>query len=263
MAADEHGNKEFMESFIKYVERNHQPTLFEIYGFSFINSKSEQLIQLADFICGTIAKGYQENQRTEKYNAFMKLLKPKIVGLKLWPETYKNYLLNTGSYEGLEYDEMILQQGIRLADLYMERYEASEDPEVQERILFLKFLKSMLYCQRPDQYVSTKEIIRNLSTVRRQKYSNHYFRTRIVAKLRDEGVIIASSPLGYKLPISQKELYDFVNQSFTVIMPMLSRLKKCREQIKAATKNELDILDKPEYEYLKKYFDDNFFNQGE
>jgi hypothetical protein len=39
--------------------------------------------------------------------------------------------------------------------------------------------------------------------------------------------------------------------SFT-IPPMIQRISKCREQILAATHNEIDILEQKEYEYLKR-----------
>lgn len=78
----------------------------------------------------------------------------------------------------------------------------------------------------------------------------HYFRSKIIAKLRDNGVILASSNKGYKLPSSSKDLYDFVNHSNSYIQPMIDRLLKCRNQIKLATKNKLDIFDHEEFKYL-------------
>ena len=38
-------------------------------------------------------------------------------------------------------------------------------------------------------------------------------------------------------------------------MPMLSRLKNCRDLIKLNTLNEIDLLDGTEFEQLKDYFD--------
>lgn len=256
MIANEHESKEFMDAFIKYVYNNHQPTLFEYFDFSFSDSEVRTLIQLADFIGGTISRGYEESCLSDKFPAFMRLLKDKIVRLELWPKQLENYLHHVTGFHSIAFDESIFQQAVRSADLYIERNADSDIPEVQEQIIFLKYLKSMLVSQRPDLYISSKEILNNLNLLGKGQYNNHYFKTQIVAKLRDSGVIIASSPQGYKLPISEKELYDFVNQSSSMIMPMLNRLKKCREQVKLATRNELDIFEKPEYHLLKKYFDE-------
>lgn len=83
----------------------------------------------------------------------------------------------------------------------------------------------------------------------------HYFRTRIIAKLRDEGVIIASSSKGYKIPSKVDELYDFINHGTTIILPLLDRLKKCRDNIKIGTDGKLDLFDNSEYKTLKEFFD--------
>jgi hypothetical protein len=82
-----------------------------------------------------------------------------------------------------------------------------------------------------------------------------HFRTKIIAKLRDENVIISSSPKGYKLPSKEEELYDFINHGTTIIMPMLARLKKCRDIIKMETLGELDLFNNSEYKELRRYFE--------
>lgn len=38
-------------------------------------------------------------------------------------------------------------------------------------------------------------------------------------------------------------------------MPMLERLRKCRDLVKLGTANGLDLLDETEFEQLKPYFD--------
>ena len=67
----------------------------------------------------------------------------------------------------------------------------------------------------------------------------HYFQTKVIAQLRDAGVLIASSSRGYKLPASESDLYDFVTHSNAIIEPMLSRVKRFRDQINTATTGEI------------------------
>lgn len=43
---------------------------------------------------------------------------------------------------------------------------------------------------------------------------------------------------------------------------MLARLKKCRDTIKLGTTNELDLLDHPEFQLLKSYFDFENMKRG-
>lgn len=85
----------------------------------------------------------------------------------------------------------------------------------------------------------------------------HVFRAKIIAKLRDSGVIISSSPDGYKIPSSEKELNDFINRGITIILPMLSRLKKCNDIIKLGTSGNVDLFQKTEYQILANMFQDN------
>ncbi|HBA04665.1 MAG TPA: hypothetical protein DCW51_12410 [Clostridium sp.] len=72
--------------------------------------------------------------------------------------------------------------------------------------------------------------------------------------MRDNDVIISSSSKGYKLPAKKEELYDFINHGTTIIIPMLARLKKCRDIVKLETMGELDLFDNSEYNELMKYF---------
>ena len=88
--------------------------------------------------------------------------------------------------------------------------------------------------------------------------STQAFRTKIIGGLRDKGVIISGSSAkkGYKIPSNTNELYDFINHGTSIIIPMLERLKKCRDIIKLGTLNQVDLFEKTEYAALKKYFDD-------
>lgn len=256
MIAAEHGDQGFMESFKQYVHERHTPDLFEYYDFGFTPGRPGVLVQLADFISGTLAIGYDEKIKSDKFSDFMSFLKEKIITILHWPESYRRYLVDTAVDTGTQFDEKITTLALRQANRFIEMHENSDVPEVMEQVLLIKFLKFKLQFNRPDLYVPTHEIIDNLYRIRKRRYSLHYLRTKIIAKLRDAGVIIASSKHGYKLPISEKELYDFTNQSSMVIKPMLNRLKTCRDLVKAATNNGLDILDKPEYADLKKFFDE-------
>jgi hypothetical protein len=103
----------------------------------------------------------------------------------------------------------------------------------------------------PENYVPTFELINQIEKVRNSPISIHYFRSRIIAKLRDNGVLLSSSNKGYKLPSSKQDLYEFVNHSNSYIQPMIDRLIKCRNKVKLATKNDLDILDHEEFKYLQ------------
>jgi hypothetical protein len=93
-----------------------------------------------------------------------------------------------------------------------------------------------------------KEIINNLHEITGRDYTPHYFKIRIIAKLRDVGVLISSGQNGYKIPVREKEILEFVNQTSSMIKPMIDRLKICRDRVLSATQNEFDVLQFKEYE---------------
>lgn len=172
--------------------------------------------------------------------------------MNLWPQNYKNYLHDYKSRnQDSQFDEVIFQQSVNLTIHYLEKNKNNEDLDEKIRIDFLKFLLFNLR-ENPNEYVYTQEILDNLNAIRVNKINHHFFRSNIVSKLRDSGLLIASSNKGYKLPVCLTDVYDFVNLSSLTIHPMIQRISKCRNQILLATNNEIDILENNEYEYLKK-----------
>lgn len=255
LIADQHGSKEFMDSFKEYITEKHIANLFGEYDFGFGNSKAEVLIQLADFICGTIAIGYESNEYKSEYKEFMEVLENKLFPIIFWPQELEDYIKKLEQYKGGTFDKNIAYNSIKLARKYIDTNAKSKDIEIQERIYVLKYLLSMLISQKSDEYVSSRDIINNLTELTGRDYTAHYFKTRLIAKLRDAGVLISSSQSGYKIPIREKEILAFVNQTSSMIRPMLERLRICRNRVLSATENEFDVLAFGEYEYLKSFYE--------
>ncbi|MFP7298364.1 hypothetical protein [Neobacillus niacini] len=255
LVADEQGAKEFIQEFIGYVKQKCIPDLFNYSTFGFNNSQSAILLEFAEFIAETIGKGYDRNHYSHQYPSFYRLLKNKIITINLWPHDYKHYLYDY-HFEKTDNvtDQTIIKQSVNLAYQYIEKHRKSEEEDDKVGIDLLKFLLFNLK-ENPDDYVYTEEILDNLNAIKINKIKQHYFRSNIVSKLRDAGLLIASSNKGYKLPVCLNDLYDFVNLSSLTIHPMIQRVAKCREQILLATNREIDILEKSEYEYLKRIID--------
>ena len=85
--------------------------------------------------------------------------------------------------------------------------------------------------------------------------SRNFLYRKVIAPLRDEGVIIASSSHGYKIPISVEDIKTYLNSTHTIVSPMLHRIGICRALIQQQTRNQLDVLDDPAFLRYKKYFD--------
>lgn len=258
IVADEIGGSEYMKSFSKYVyERQDIPNLLGEAQFFFESSTNDVLIQLADFISGTIATEYDVHRKTPDNPLYHKILDKKITRIELYPKTFETYTVESSALaEG--YDKKIATLCLKQAVEFINKNENSDDEEIQAQIIILKYLLFRFMNNDLRAYIPTKELKKQLAFTHFADISTQAFRMRIIGKLRDSGVIISGSSAkkGYKIPAKESELFDFINHGTTIIMPMLERLKKCRDLVKLGTENELDLFDKTKYSTLKKYFDD-------
>ena len=81
--------------------------------------------------------------------------------------------------------------------------------------------------------------------------SEQAFQSKVIGSLRDKGVIISSSPKGYKLPSSEKEINDYYQHVGTVVLPMIHRLSLCNEYLRLGSIDNLDYLQKNEFKGLQ------------
>lgn len=258
IVADEIGGSEYMKSFAKYVSaRQDVPNLFGITDFYFENSNNDVLIQLADLVSGTIALEYDEHRKSPETPKFLKMLDKKIIRIELYPKTYQTYTVNTSALAE-DYDEEIATLCLKQAYDFIAQHENADEDDIQAQIIILKYLLFRFMNNDLRGYIPTKELKSQLSNTAFADVSTQTFRTQIIGKLRDNGVIISGSSAkkGYKIPAKEAELFDFINHGTAIIMPMLERLKKCRDLVKLGTNNELDLFEKTEYASLKKYFDE-------
>lgn len=253
ICADELGTNEYMQGFIKYVkEREEYPDLFQQRNFYFENSKNSVIVQLADFISGTLLFSYDAVKR-EGSPDYLSILRNKIIRIENYPKKMMEYVFNGGAL-AVHYDQRIANISLKRAQMFTSKFDDSNEEDVKIQLQVLKYLCFRFINNDTRDYISTKEIMNYLKRSLGVSVSVQYFRTRIIAKLRDNNVIISSSPKGYKLPSKEAELYDFINHGTTIIMPMLGRLKKCRDIINLETLGEVDLFNNTEYRDLQRYF---------
>lgn len=246
IVADEIGGSEYMKSFSRYVEeRQDIPNLLGEADFFFERSHKDVLIQLADLISGTIAYEYDLHKVSHNSPKYHKMLERKIIRIEFYPKTFETYILDT-SVVAEDYDKTIAELCYKQAVEFIIMHEKEESEEVQAQIIILKYLLFRFMNNDLRVYIPTKELKNQLAYTSFADISTQAFRTRIIGKLRDSGVIISGSSAkkGYKIPAKESELYDFINHGITIIMPMLERLKKCRDLIKLGTANEIDLFAK-------------------
>lgn len=249
--ADEHGRSEFMESFKKYILDVIKENLFDRRTFEFVNSKEYPFVQVADFISGSLARYYDYKKLQEESTSFMTLIKDKCLRIDAWPST-KYCKLETNSIASkYNYDPLIVDQVIRQAEIFISKNESSTDVDVELQIRTLKYLLFNFKFIDPNKYVSTKDLMNHIMNSTNQEISLQKLRLNIIAKLRDADIVIASSSNGYKIPLNINDIYDFVERTNSVVLPMLERIKKARNQYLFVSRNNIDIIDSPRFMELK------------
>lgn len=257
IVADEMIDNDYMQSFCRYFEEHQDvKNLWGDADFQFESSKADVGIQVADYISGTLARVYDYHKKAEDAPDYYDLLKEKITYIEHYPKEYHSFNIDTSAIAE-DYDKSIAELCFARAVAYIETHKNDIDDSVKARVLVVKHLLFRFMNNDTRGYISTRELLDRIQSASLPIRSERVFRQEVIGKLRDAGVVIASSSSrkGYKIPSKESELYDYVNHDATILMPMLSRLKKCRDIVKLGTSNELDLLDHPEFQSLKSYFD--------
>ena len=238
---DEVGGNDFLLDFKKYVKKNHQRNLFEGSEFDVLDSKNEPLIQIADFVVGSLGYVYDELKKNDKSSEILDVLQPILSAVNLFPIKYSiNELQESSIDEGL--NPLISQLSAQRIINYLD----SAKPKHIYDYDRLNFLNLMTLYQRvypKSKFVSTKEILKHLNKNRAKQLNEEAFRSKVVGALRDKGILISSSRKGYKIPISIDDINKYLNHGNSIILPMVSRIKELRKAIKVASHNEIDVLD--------------------
>lgn len=245
------GDKTFMKGFVKYVEQNHISNLFNESTFGFAGIENDGLVQAAGYIAGTLARCYDETVITDQRGEFIELLRRKLLSVQYFPDTFRPSIAPAAS-AGENFNETLATLSANLANDFLHRKSLSPVPQIKDQVSCLGYLLFHFRHINPTRYITSFELMEHIRARTGKKVSLHYFQTKVIAQLRDAGVLIASSSRGYKLPASEADLYDFVSHSNTIISPMLSRVKRFRDQVHTATSGKIDILAHDEYALIRK-----------
>jgi len=247
VTADMHGTKEFQLELKSYLDKRKSSDLFRKSSFDQIDSASEVLLQVADIYAGSLARIYDPTKQSDRLENILSVLRDR-VSLRLWPEGSEP--LHGSAPDADEHDELIRRLCVRLVEGYLQSH-AGEDKDEVARLTFLESLLSSHSWGGVDEYVRTgtlrKEVARRIG----EPISEHKFRSSVVAKLRDQDLIIASCSKGYKIPSSYADLRDYAHFANSILPPMISRIGRARRSVREATLGSVDILGEPELAELR------------
>ncbi len=247
---DEYGTDEFQQGYRSYVQE-HRPTsnIFDDYDFDYADSKNSNIVQIADIMAGSVMQHLLDSGAPD----VLRIFQGRIADVVKFPDDYEIYKPST---KPTEHDNAIYQLACKCATDYINENRNSEDEEIRLRSLFLRLLLYNVRMYSSSRYVHSGEIVQELSRLTEKRVTKDFLYRRIIAPLRDDGVLIASSAHGYKIPTRAADIATYVNQTASVVGPMLSRIEKCRSQIQKATDSQLDILDDPALTGYRRFFGD-------
>ena len=246
--ADEHGGNDFKESFRKYIEKNHKPDLFWESEIYLVPSHNNILVQLADFLVGTLAKIYEGKSNSALQETYRLLLKQKALDVKEWPTKYQIYY--TPDQTSKEYDLFIHSHALSKAEIFLEKNRDNKDDDTKLQVCTLSHLVFQSRLSTSKEYISTKKLLAHLESCGFRNIPEQAIRSTIISKLRDKDVIIASCNKGYKIPRCFADLFDFVERVNSLVLPLVERLNKARNSYLIASKDEIDLLKGPNYPEL-------------
>lgn len=249
--ADQYGDVRFKETFARYVEANHRPTLFERGGFELVDGRHEVLTQLADLVCGLLARAYDPDKKLDRAHELVGILKDHAMVIDEWPPRYGVTLGRTDLVLGDDIDERISTFALRQAEHFIQKNGEAKDLELRAQVAVLERLSLERRFGAGQGYVSTSELMDLLRQRGLEPKSNAWLRMAVIARLRDRQVLVTSSPSGYNLPASRGHLDAFVRHAETTCIPMLNRVEAACGAVKLATRGEIDILDDPSHAELR------------
>lgn len=127
------GDNTFMKGFVKYVEQNHIPNLFNESSFGFTGIENDGLVQVAGYIADTLARCYDETVITDQRVEFIELLRRKLLSVQYFPDTFRTSIAPAPS-AGENFNETLATLSTNLANDFLHRKSLSPVPQVKDQV---------------------------------------------------------------------------------------------------------------------------------
>lgn len=246
--ADRYGDLEFKESFADYVERNHRPTLFHTGSFDWAD-EGDPLPQLADVICGLLARCYDPKKAMSGARALLGKLRKHALLFDEWPARFR-LGGETPMPSNQEADTRISEYSVLKAQQFLDERGEERDPVTRCQVGAVEYLLSQQRFGLPGESIFADALNQHLLERSLPTKGTTWLRHEVIAGLRDTGVVVTSSPTGYRLPTSAADFRVFAKHAESVCLPMLDRVRKACDVAKLVTMGEVNVLGEPASEAL-------------
>jgi hypothetical protein len=249
--ADQIGGNDFMASFKAYLEARGLPSLFQQFDHLFAESTKTPLIQLADIIAGTLTYCF-DPAKTGPYSAQLReLLRPREAGIQCWP--WEPIPESQPPQHGAAPDDLLQRTLSERVVKFLTEHENSSDTERQMQAVTLSHLLfARQFEDRESQAIISDALMVRLRDQGFEELHKQAFQSRVIGKIRDEGIILAGAADGYRLALTAADIQDYLDHDRSIIEPMLGRVLKARETVMSETGGTYDVLLGPANERLRR-----------
>jgi len=251
VTAAESGRNGFMGELAEFLLRHHSSSLFDRPSFHFRSPKQEPLLQLVDVIGRAVARTYEPDAGAAGIELLSVLQPEHVLQIDEWPVRYRPAPGTHALRAADASDDDIARFSIAAAEAFIDARSSSIDEDVKGQVLVLARLLFEARFSDPRAYLPTEILRQALAPVGKANESVHWLRSNVIAPLRDAGVLVASSPRGYKIPLSVADVTDFVMRTDTVVHPMLHRVSRARDAVRRITEGRVDVLADGRFDLLR------------
>lgn len=248
--ADQYGTSDFMTGFSDYLQRKLQRGLFENHTFTYSPSKDHPFIQVADVIAGTIRRCYSG----EDDISILEPLRTRTIIIDEWPPYVPEPIGLDKLSKDDQFDFLIRRHAVLQAERFIEEKSSHDDPSVQMQVAGARYLLYHFRSVDPTEYVPTAALREGLIKLG-YSLSERSVRSKVISPLRAQGVFIASSRKGIKIPYSVADLTRYVQNVNSQVVPYIKCLRICREHFLLATEASLDIVAHEDFPELNSYIE--------
>jgi hypothetical protein len=236
-----------MQGFSDYLQRKLQRGLFENHTFTYAPSENHPFIQVADVIAGSILRCYSGKDDMSVLDP----LRSNTIIIDEWPPFVPEPIGLDQLPTEKQFDFLIRRHAVLQVERFIDENASNRNPDVQAQVAGARYLLYHFRSIDPTEYVRTETLRRHLIELG-YPISIRSVRSKVISPLRRQGVFIASSRLGIKIPLSVADLRRYVQNVDSQVVPYIKSLSICREHFLLATEKSLDIVGPEEFPQLHK-----------
>lgn len=236
------GSQEYMDSFGPYLSNIVTPPqtldLFPLKTHAFVSSSECPLVQLADFVAGSLGYCFDADRTGEQTSVEMRrAVMANNLGIEPWPYVRVS---EHGLDDTDESDSLIRNNLSDRVTAYLDQLlqSDSQDDGMRECVLS-KLLSARLY---DDRCLFGDYLMEHLVDAGYPKLNKQFFTAKVIGEMRNSGIIISGTSQGYRLALSMSDIEDYLSHNKGVTFPMYSRIARARNTVKAVTSGRVDIL---------------------